>query len=332
MTDEASTPYLSIDGISGAASRDFAVSLMEHLAVATFVLDLHCKVIIWNRACERLTGVPASEVLGTSDHWRAFYDNPRATLADLIIQQRTGETDSLYTKQNGGTLVGNGLSVENWCEMPRIEGRHYLAIDSGPIYDNTGKLIAVVETLRDITVQKQAQIALELLATRDGLTGLANRRCFDESLGREWRRCKREGQPLALLIIDVDHFKQYNDTHGHLGGDDCLRRIAQTLEAVVQRGSDLIARYGGEEFAMILPNQTQQGTLIVAERVRVAVEQLNSSNTLVSASNRITVSIGAAMTSIADGEDASSLIAAADEAMYQAKNSGRNRVVMSKTP
>ena len=315
---------------SSAKSLDFAVSLMEHLSVATFVLDLDCKVIIWNRACERLTGVPASEVLGTSEQWRAFYDKPRPTLADLIIQERTDETDSLYARHTCDTLVRNGMAVENWCEMPRIEGRHYLAIDSGPIYDDAGKLIAVVETLRDMTAQKEAQTALELLAMRDGLTDLANRRCFDQTLDTELRRCKREGQPLALLLIDVDHFKRYNDTYGHLAGDDCLKRIAQTLAMEAHRGGDLVARYGGEEFAIVMPNQTLDGALAVGERVRAAVEQINSSDTALAGTDNITVSIGAAISQRVDNPCASSLIAAADQAMYQAKTSGRNRVAGQK--
>ena len=330
MSENTTITFGSPDGSSSVNSLDFAVSLMEHLSVSTFVLDLDCKVIIWNRACERLTGVPASEVLNKSVHWQAFYEHPRPTLADLIIQGRTGEADMLYARKVGDALVRNGLSVENWCEMPRIEGRHYLAIDSGPIYDNTGKLIAVVETLRDMTVQKEAQTALELLARRDGLTGLANRRCFDETLDAELRRCKRDAQPLALLLIDVDHFKRYNDSHGHLAGDDCLKRVAETLATEVHRGGDLVARYGGEEFAIILPNQNLEGAVAVGERVRTAVEQIDPSAMASAETDNVTVSIGAAVSMCPDSEATSSLIAAADRAMYQAKNSGRNRVVGQK--
>ena len=330
MTEDMFNTPVHPDERSSADSQEFAVCLMEHLSVATFVLNLECKVIIWNRACERLTGVLASEVLGKSDHWRAFYDNPRPTLADLIIQQRTDETDSLYAKQTGDALVRNGVSVENWCDMPKSNGRHYLAIDSGPIYDNAGNLIAAVETLRDMTVQKEAQIALELLATHDGLTGLANRRCFDETLDSESRRCKREGQLLALLLIDVDHFKRFNDTFGHLAGDDCLKRVAKTLATVVQRGGDLVARYGGEEFAVIMPNQTSEGALVVGERIRAAVEQLNISGVHRSEANYITVSVGAAISTCTEVGCTLSLITAADEAMYQAKTSGRNCVVSQK--
>lgn len=328
IDDTSKSPQKNV-AIPDPQTRDFAVSLMEHLAVATFVLDLDGKVIIWNRACQRLTGVAASEVLGTSDHWKAFYDHRRETLADLILLHRTGETDSLYAINYGSGTIRNGLSAENWCEMPGIEGRHYLAIDSGPIYDDKGELIAVVETIRDITVQKKAQTALELLAMRDGLTGLANRRCFDQTLELEWRRCKREQKSLALLIIDVDNFKHYNDTHGHLGGDDCLKRIADVLAKTVHRGGDLVARYGGEEFAVILPDPKRDGAMAVAERIRCAVEELSTSETPDAAAKHITVSIGVATTKGVTGKDITTLIATADKALYEAKNTGRNRVVTS---
>ena len=309
--------------------RDFAVSLMEHLAVATFVLDLHGNVIIWNRACQRLTGVAATEVLGTSNHWTGFYDHPRETLADLILYNRTAKTDSLYEINRGDELIRDGLSVENWCEMPRVDGRHYLAIDSGPIYDSEGKLVAVVETLRDMTAQKEAQMALELLATHDGLTGLANRRRFDQAAATEWSRYKRDGRPLGLLIVDVDNFKHFNDTHGHLGGDDCLKHVADVLRTTVHRGGDLVARYGGEEFAILLPNQTPAGALALAETARLAVDNLSVPNLSGAGSDHVTISIGVAVTTGAPEEDLTSLIAAADAALYNAKNSGRNRSVLS---
>lgn len=149
--------------------------------------------------------------------------------------------------------------------------QYYLTIDAGPIYSADGELIAVVETLRDMTEQKQAQIALERLASHDGLTGIANRRRFDEKLGQEWLRARRDKTPLALLMLDVDHFKLFNDRYGHQAGDDCLRRIAECLASMVARPGDLVARYGGEEFAVVLPSIDVDGALVVAQRMREAV-------------------------------------------------------------
>jgi diguanylate cyclase (GGDEF)-like protein/PAS domain S-box-containing protein len=302
----------------------FAFKLMELLVIPTFVLDTNCNVILWNRACERLTGVPAYEVLGTSEHWRSFYDAPRPTLADLVVQGRTEEVRHLFDSHARCSEGKDNLCAEHWCEMPRTGRRRYLAVDASPIYDAGGSIIAVVETLRDMTDEKQAQSALEQLATHDGLTGLANRRCFDDTLHAEWQRAMRQQQPLSLLMVDVDNFKQYNDAYGHVGGDACLQRIA-TAVASEMRANDLVARYGGEEFAVILPNQSLKGAAIVAERIRCRVEALHLPN-LGAETQFVTVSIGAA-TAIATAEhDPSALIATADAALYRAKHMGRNRI------
>lgn len=303
--------------------REFANKLMEMLAVPAFVLDTDCRVIVWNRACERLTGVPAQEMIGTSDHWRSFYTTPRPTLADLVILDRTHEMDHLYARATPGDLSGQ-LCAETWCDMPRCGKRRYLAADASPIYNEDGELTAVVQTLRDMTEEKAAQIALEQLATRDGLTGLANRRCFDDTLRAEWARALRQRQPLSLLMVDVDNFKAYNDANGHLGGDECLKLIASAV-ANEMRANDLVARYGGEEFCVILPNQSLKGAAIVAERIRARVEQLQVPHGRGSG-RHVTVSIGAATAIASTDTDPSQLVAIADAALYRAKHMGRNRI------
>jgi diguanylate cyclase (GGDEF)-like protein len=309
--------------------RVFANKLLQMLAVPAFVLDTDCRVIVWNRACERLTNVPAAEMLGTQDHWRSFYDARRPTLADLVIQNRTDEMDRLYHRASRGHDLAGQLCAESWCDMPRCGRRRYLAVDASPIYDDDGELVAVVQTLRDMTDEKSAQIALEQLATRDGLTGLANRRCFDDTLRAEWARAMRQHQPLSLLMVDVDNFKAYNDANGHLGGDECLKRIAAAV-ANEMRANDLVARYGGEEFAVILPNQSLKGAAIVAERIRCRVEQLKVPHGR-DPGKHVTVSIGAATAIAASGADPSQLVAIADTALYRAKHMGRNRISLPVT-
>jgi diguanylate cyclase (GGDEF)-like protein len=308
--------------------RAFAHQLMEMLAIPVFVLDTTSRVMIWNRACERLTGVPAAEVVGTREHWRSFFDEQRHTLADLLIQERGGDVAQLYPRQGPqhGAQYGAAahLSAEGWCDMPRVGRRRYLAADASPIYDERGKLSAVVQTLRDMTEEKQAQLALEQLATRDGLTGLANRRCFDETLHAEWARALRQRQPLSLLMVDVDNFKAYNDANGHLGGDECLKRIATAVSSEM-RANDLVARYGGEEFAVILPNQSLKGAAVVAERIRSRVELLQVPNRM-APGEHVTVSIGAATALASPENNASELVAIADAALYRAKHMGRNRI------
>lgn len=306
--------------------RTFAVKLMQHLVVPTFVLDHECRVIVWNRACERLTGVPAGDVLGTRNHWQAFYSKPRLCLADVLAQGRADELETLYPFHAEPSELGNGVRAENWCLMPRIGNRLYLAIDAGPIYDEDGRLIAVVETLRDMTEHKNAQIALQQLATLDSLTGLANRRSFDDKLHSEWNRARRQHGPLALIMADVDYFKAYNDHYGHQGGDECLRAVAAILECQAFRAGDMSARYGGEEFAIILPNTEFAGAREVAERIRAGIEAAALPHGGSAVADCVTISLGvAALVPDVDGQPGD-LVAIADQALYSAKRAGRNRI------
>lgn len=307
-------------------AQAYAVRLMQHLVVPTFVLNPKRQVVIWNRACERLTGVAASEVIGTNKHWRAFYEKQRYCLADLVALGRPDKLDGLYPEH---TIPDDGLgfSAENWCVMPKLGNQLYLAIDAGPIHDEAGKLIAVVETLRDMTDQKRAETALKTLAASDGLTGLANRRSFDQTLAMEWARAQRTRKPLSLLFADVDHFKLYNDLHGHQKGDECLRAVAAVIGENALRPADLSARYGGEEFATIMPETDQEGARKVAERLRDDLAGLQLNHGASGAGNLVTLSIGIATQ--VPGEDvcADWLLTRADQALYAAKHSGRNCVV-----
>ena len=303
------------------AGRTFAVKLMQHLVVPTFVLDADGRVMIWNRACERLTGLSASAVVGTDEHWRGFYDAPRPCLADLVLQGASG--DLLYAELSFSDA--GALKAENWCVMPQIGSRRYLAIDAGPIYSEAGELLAVVETLRDITIQHEAQLALKTLASIDGLTGLANRRAFDIRLDEECRRAQRLGGAVSLLMIDIDHFKAFNDTFGHQGGDDCLKQIAKVIGGELLRPGDLAARYGGEEFGVIMPATPSHGAAVVGERLRHAVEALAISHPS-SPLGLVTLSVGTATAGGADAAHPAALVASADAALYRAKRDGRNRV------
>jgi len=320
------------DILNEDGTHTFAVRLMQHLVVPTFVLDAERRVIIWNRACERLTGVKAEEVLGTQMHWCAFYDSPRYCLADILALDCVDKLDDLYTAHTEPGEHGHGLRAENWCVMPRIGERLYLAIDTGPIFDDQGKLIAVVETLRDMTEQKQAQIALQNLAARDSLTGIANRRSFDSALLLEWARAQRENQPISLILADVDFFKRYNDNYGHPQGDECLRRVAGTIAASILRPTDLAARYGGEEFAIVMPNTDAAGAVTVAERVAAHIRELCLPHAYSDVAEHVTASIGVATWQPTKSEVPSVLIEAADKALYAAKHSGRNRLVAFSLP
>jgi len=182
----------------------------------------------------------------------------------------------------------------------------------------------VKRMLRERELERLAR-KLERMSNQDGLTGLANRRCFDDTLIREWVRNGREDNPVGLLMIDIDHFKSYNDALGHVNGDVCLRHVADSIRAATNRPGDLVARYGGEEFAIILPNTDFNGALVVAGNIHANLSQNSISHPASQISRNVTVSIGAAAVVPTCGSTPEHLIQAADTALYQAKQSGRNR-------
>ncbi|MFZ6847346.1 diguanylate cyclase [Undibacterium sp. RuRC25W] len=307
----------------------FAVNLMQFLVVPAFVLNMQGKVIIWNKACERLTGIKEAEIIGTDEHWRGFYASPRPCLSDLIVQNKINEMDGLYVAHEDPTESRQELHAENWCVMPRLGTERYLYADAGPIFDTSGKLIAAVETLRDMTIQKKAQLDLEVLAVHDGLTEVINRRGFDNALDTIWNSAIHNHLMVALIMLDVDHFKQFNDIYGHPAGDECLRTIAKVLKGSTLRSSDIVARYGGEEFVVILPSIDTQTAGKVAARIVDSISKLKMPH-LAGEGGVVTVSAGVAVASPVLGSSQKNLINVADNSLYEAKHAGRNRMVLNR--
>jgi diguanylate cyclase (GGDEF)-like protein len=185
--------------------------------------------------------------------------------------------------------------------------------------------------MRDITERKMLEEKLSTMALTDSLTELMNRRSFDETLTREWKRAVRHGSQVSLLFLDLDHFKRFNDRYGHQAGDDCLRAVAEAVSDAV-RTTDRVARYGGEEITVILPSTSAAGAVEAAEKVRSAVEALRLSHEgNPEGAGWVTVSVGVATAVARRGEFVEgmpkALLEAADSAMYRAKREGRNRVV-----
>ncbi|MDH5229286.1 MAG: diguanylate cyclase [Gammaproteobacteria bacterium] len=185
--------------------------------------------------------------------------------------------------------------------------------------------------LRELQVKlEESNAELKRLSSMDGLTGIANRRRFNEFVKTEWARAIRKKSILFLILIDIDQFKVYNDNYGHQKGDECLITVAKNLSAGHRRPADLLARYGGEEFVLVLPETFIDGAEMVAEKLRVHIEALNLTHEFSSIADRVTISVGVACCEPYDARaSVDDLIASADSALYEAKHMGRNRVVVN---
>ena len=251
---------------------------------------------------------------------------PRSVLCVPILRERFEA--AVYMENN---LAGHVFTEDRVKLIQLLAAQASVAIENARLYT---QIQDYSHTLEEKVVKRTAELEslnleLQRLADRDGLTGVANRRSGDAYLKEHWLRLRRESQPLSVVMLDVDYFKYFNDTYGHQKGDDCLIHVARTLESQLQRSTDMVVRYGGEEFMLILPNTDSSGALKVAENTRLAVEALNIRHPQSSVSNRITVSVGSATTQPGDQNSIEELIYAADQALYRAKQSGRNQV---KTP
>lgn len=180
--------------------------------------------------------------------------------------------------------------------------------------------------IRTLLMLKRSHDLLERAARIDGLTQIYNRREFERSLEVEWLRGQRSKQPLSLIMLDVDHFKDYNDHYGHLTGDGCLQHVATAITESVKRAQDMVCRFGGEEFVVLLPETNAEGAEVLAEKIRKTVEDLAIDHTRSSAGEHVTISLGLASLNPADNSNPRELIQLADDALYRAKNNGRNCV------
>lgn len=262
---------------------------------------------ITGRKPEQMIGRPAAEGIRAEDLPYLL-----AAIASLRSRELDEETVTFRTWRADGTEI--------WLE----------SVLRTVIHPVTGLLDGVVAVSRDITLRKTLENQLSALARLDGLTGVANRRAFDEAIAREWLRCQTAGTPLSVIMVDVDRFKAFNDCYGHQGGDACLRVVAATVGATIRRAGDLVARYGGEEFAVLLPETDLAGAVAVAERLHQEVAALRLPHNAAGPAATVTVSVGVAtMRPIArrGAPGPEVLIEAADRALYKAKQTGRNRVV-----
>lgn len=291
------------------------------------------QVVIYR--CQVLKG---KKLLVTSQHSTVNFNSMSNLIYNLeYIEQlwsnkelKSRCTDFQITDANNANI--NILTVPIWHFQNNDEEALWGQLTA---FDITGKKVwqnweeeFLTQLANQIAVAiQQAELYQRLneLATTDELTGLANRRQFKTILNKEWHRAARDNKPLSLIMCDIDYFKSYNDTYGHLLGDETIKKIADVLRQAAKRSSDLAARYGGEEFTLILPNTDQKGALVVAEKIRRNIENLKIPHKKSRISQYVTISLGTATAIPQPFSDCINLIQMADQSLYQAKLNGRNQ-------
>lgn len=298
--------------------REFLDSLLQQSAVPIFVVNQERRVLIWNRACEELTGTKAQEMLGKDEAWRAFYPSERPILADIVLSgdQEQAREGHLLTRPS--TYIPEGLQSEGWS--PNLNGHdRYILFDAAPIRNGRGELLAVIESMEDITQRKQYEEQLEYQASYDELTGLVNRNLLGDRFRQALLMSRRSCQPVAVFVLDLDNFKLINETRGQDGGDLLLKTVAERLSGCVRAG-DTVARQGGDEFVVIIsdPALPDAAPVIAAKLQEVIARPVRVKGKDVT----VTASIGISI-SPKDGEDVETLLRNAETAMYRAKEQGR---------
>lgn len=270
-----------------------------------FALGRHGEIVEANLATERALGFSKQELLGSQLSNHPLFDRVAGRLLDRLRSANLNESLRLE-----GELIqadGRPAPTEINVMRVRVSGEDFL-----------------VAVARNISERKALEEHLRRLSLNDALTGVANRRAFEARLADEWRRAGRSGCSLALLLIDIDHFKAYNDTLGHPAGDACLRSVAARLNAAMRRPEDLLARYGGEEFAVLLPATDSAGALTFAQHLQDSLRKAALPHPASPSGALVSISIGAATTEQFLERSPTTLVAAADVALYEAKAAGRD--------
>ena len=288
--------------------------IVDNALEGIVALDKDGRVSFLNRRMAAMVGYRVEEVLGRP--YLDFLAKDQFEDAAAKQSERSQGLDGVYER----------------CLLRKDGGRKWVQVSARAVLDAAGGYAGAFSVIIDIDARKKAEAALAASNKRlteqsllDGLTGIANRRRFDEALAREYRRHARGGALLSLVLIDIDHFKAFNDRYGHIQGDACLRRVAEALRQNVSRAGDLVARYGGEEFACILAETDATAAAALAERLRRAVAALNIPHEASPTAGRVTISCGAATARCLPGGSPLDLLARADALLYRAKAAGRDQ-------
>lgn len=297
---------------------------IEALPLGVAIYDQHDRLVLYNKyAAEMAPYRYGGELIGQS-----FESILRRALERGAIPDALGREEDWLRER----LAARG-KLNRPLLRPRPDGRWaYLYEISTPSGCLVMARLDVTELVQKSLALERSNEQLERLSAADGLTGLANRRQFDQHLYAEWQRSMRGQQPISLLLIDIDHFKRYNDRYGHLAGDACLRQVAGILYDCAQRSGELVARYGGEEFALLLPGADGDVAMTVAQRCMDEIAQARMPHEDSPVAEYLTVSIGVATVVAAQELVPESLVRCADEALYRVKSSGRAHYIVAPCP
>lgn len=322
-------------------TSDFSATAEERLYLFTAaahkinagvtIIDNGGRVWFWNQWLAEKSGLPHAEVTGKS--FLALFpelNNSRLAMAiDLALKRGLFSLLSQSLNKAPLPLFDNPCSPgERLQQAIHVTPLECMNHDRFCMIQITDVSIAVK---KERLLREQAE-ALRGLAYIDGLTGIPNRRRLNEYLGDEFKRAKRNRTPLSVIMVDVDYFKQYNDTYSHSAGDFCLQRVANAIKATLRRPADLVARYGGEEFSIILPDTPENPAISLGEDIRKQIESLDILHETSEVARHVTVSMGIAGVPPDSKISDSELLIQADTALYQAKKNGRNRVVLYRDP
>lgn len=267
---------------------------------------------------EQLLGWEPSSWVSVEDWASRMHPDDRAWVVDFCVAQSQAGTDH---EADYRALNKDGEYV--WIR----DVVHVVRKENGDVDSLIGFMFDISERKRTEERLLELQKELEELSYKDGLTNIANRRMFDSVMELEWTQAVRNRQPLSLILLDIDYFKQYNDLYGHLAGDDCLKLVAMALESAATRSRDFLARFGGEEFVLILPETDAEAANVVAERCRNAIFKEQIAHAASAVSQILTISIGTGTLVPTHQDDMKSFIARVDRSLYDAKQKGRNCIV-----
>jgi len=288
--------------------------IMETAIEGILIFDENYTITFCNDNMAAMLGYTTDEMLGKT--YASFFPESQLDIYNEQASRRKQGKDSVYE-----------------CGLLRKDGQiNWFLVSAKAILDDSGRFEGSFAMLTDINARKEMEFLLAEtnrqlmeLSNTDSLTGIANRRSFDSALEHEYYRLRRSNSELSVIMLDIDHFKEYNDYYGHVMGDECLRRIGRVLTGCVTRSVDLAARYGGEEFACILPDTGIQGAVAIAECIRQRIHELKIEHKESPVSEFVTASLGVATVRYSDNMSPADVVEMADRLMYKAKLSGRNR-------